>query len=167
MPVFESTEKMYEVLGTLFRVLAEDPVVGPKYRESNIVIKFTINDPDGFIWLDRDAGVICGPADLKPTIEMTLSGDSYEDIYLSFKDFMHGKQPVQNPPEVSVYPPESDQMFFHLDNETTTYEIPYFKGGFSEDIARYCVNRPLNATPVVSPELLARRVQGFIPDFYW
>lgn len=100
-------------------------------------------------------------------VEMTLSGDSYEDIYLSFKDFMHGKQPVQNPPEITVYPPESDQMFFHLDKETTTYEIPYFKGGFSEDIARYCVNRPLKATPVVSPELLARRVQGFIPDFYW
>ncbi|MEE8568971.1 MAG: hypothetical protein V3S81_10185 [Anaerolineales bacterium] len=82
MPIFESTEKMYEVLGTLFQVLADDPTVGPKYRASNIVIKFTISDPDGFIWLDKDAGVICGPADLKPTIEMTLSGDTCHQFWL-------------------------------------------------------------------------------------
>jgi hypothetical protein len=82
MPVFADTEKMYEVLGTLFRVLADDPVAGPKYRDSNIVIKFTITDPDGFIWLDRDATVICGPADLKPTIEMKLNGDTCHDFWL-------------------------------------------------------------------------------------
>ena len=82
MPVFESSEKMYEVLGTLFRVLADDPVVGPKYRDSNIIIKFTITDPDGSIWLDKDAGVICGPADLKPTIEMKLSGDTCHQFWL-------------------------------------------------------------------------------------
>lgn len=82
MPVFDSTEKMYEVLGGLFRILAEDPVVGPKYRDSNITIKFTITEPDGFIWLDKDAQVICGPADLKPTIEMKLSGDTCHEFWL-------------------------------------------------------------------------------------
>jgi hypothetical protein len=82
VPVFESTDKMYEVLGTLFQVLADDPVVGPKYRDTKIIIKFTITDPDGFIWLDKDAGVICGPADLKPTIEMTLSGDTCHQFWL-------------------------------------------------------------------------------------
>ena len=82
MPVFESTEKMYEVLGALFRMLASDPVAGPKYIASNIVIKFTITEPDGFIWLDRDGTVICGPADLKPTIEMKLNGDTCHEFWL-------------------------------------------------------------------------------------
>jgi len=82
VPVFESTDKMYEVLGTLFNVLADDPVVGPKYRDTNIVIKFTITEPDGFIWLTKDAEVICGPADLKPTIEMILSGDTCHQFWL-------------------------------------------------------------------------------------
>ena len=82
MPVFESTEKMYEVLGTLFEVLANDPVVGPKYVASNIVSKFTIHDPEGYIWLDKDAKVICGPADLKPTVEMSLSGDTCHKFWL-------------------------------------------------------------------------------------
>ena len=27
--------------------------------------------------------------------EMTLSGDSYEEIYLKFKDFQHGKRVIQ------------------------------------------------------------------------
>jgi hypothetical protein len=82
VPIFESTEKMYEVLGTLFEALADDPVAGTKYRESNIVIKFTIHDPEGFIWLDKDANVILGPADLKPTIEMKLSGDTCHLFWL-------------------------------------------------------------------------------------
>jgi len=82
MPVFSSTEKMYEVLGTLFEALMHDPVVGPKFAESNIIIKFIINDPDGFIWLTSEPKVICGQADLKPTIEMSLSGDSCHKFWL-------------------------------------------------------------------------------------
>lgn len=82
MAVFSSTEKMYEVLGTLFEALMHDPVVGPKYAESNIIIKFIINDPDGFIWLTSEPKVICGEADLKPTIEMSLSGDSCHKFWL-------------------------------------------------------------------------------------
>ena len=76
-------------------------------------------------------------------VEMTLSGDSYEDIYLSLKDFMHGKQAAKNPSEISVYPPESDQMFFQLDSDSKSHEIPYFKGDFNEDIGRYCDNRTI------------------------
>ena len=70
MAIFANTEKMYEVLGTLFNTLMNHPSVGPKFVESNIIIKFTINDPNGFIWLTPDNGVICGDSDLKPTIEM-------------------------------------------------------------------------------------------------
>ena len=81
MPVFESTEKMYDVLGSLFRLLMEHPEVGPKYIESNIIIKFEISDPEGYIWLTPD-GVTLGPSDLKPTIEMKLSGDTCHDFWL-------------------------------------------------------------------------------------
>jgi hypothetical protein len=82
MAIFANTEKMYEVLGTLFNTLMNHPSVGPKFVESNIIIKFTINDPSGFIWLTPDNGVICGDSDLKPTIEMTLSGDTCHKFWL-------------------------------------------------------------------------------------
>jgi hypothetical protein len=82
MAVFASTEKMYEVLGALFNTLLNNPSVGPKFAEANIIIKFTINDPAGYIWLTPDKGVICGDADCKPTIEMTLSGDTCHQFWL-------------------------------------------------------------------------------------
>ena len=50
MAVFENTQKMYEVLGSLFETLLKDPDAGPKYVNSGIIIKFAINNPDGAIW---------------------------------------------------------------------------------------------------------------------
>ncbi len=82
MAVFESTEKMYEVLGSLFESLANDPTVRPKFLNSEVTIKFTIHDPEGYIWLTKEGEVICGPADIKPTIEMKLSGDSCHKFWL-------------------------------------------------------------------------------------
>ncbi len=83
MAVFSDTEKMYEVLGELFELLLNDPAAGKKFKESNLVIKFIINDPDGMLWVDtNEMKVICGSAELKPTIEMTLSGDSCHRFWL-------------------------------------------------------------------------------------
>lgn len=84
MAIFANTEKMYEVLGSLFEALLKDPTAGPKFIESEIIIKFDINDPAGQIWLSNDNGgtVTCGSASLKPTIEMTLSGDTCHKFWL-------------------------------------------------------------------------------------
>jgi len=82
MAVFESTEKMYEVLGELFRSLLGHPEVGEKFLQSGITIKFTIDRPDGQIWLCRDGQIICGDHDEKPTVEMTLSGDTCHQFWL-------------------------------------------------------------------------------------
>jgi hypothetical protein len=70
--------------------------------------------------------------------ELTLKGDSYEDIYLQFKEFMHGDRRVPLRHAISVYPPESVQVFFHTDHSDTLHEIPQFKGDFKEDIAARC-----------------------------
>ena len=84
MAIFESTEKMYEVLGSLFNTLMSDPTMGPKFKTSNIVIQFIISEPEGQIWLTSEGEVICGsPAEeIKPTIQMTLSGDSCHAFWL-------------------------------------------------------------------------------------
>ncbi len=83
MRVFESTEKMYEVLGELFNTLMEDSEAKKKYLDSGLNIKFDIFDPDGVIWLSaEEEKVICGDADLKPHVEMTLSGDTCHKFWL-------------------------------------------------------------------------------------
>ena len=43
--------------------------------------------------------------------EMTLEGESYEDIYLKFKDFQHGDTSIAARAHLEVCPPESDQLF--------------------------------------------------------
>ncbi len=82
MTVFENTEQLYLILGKLFETLLADPETGPKFVESKINIKFTIDNPSGMIWLTDHGKVICGPADIKPTIEMTLSGDTCHLFWL-------------------------------------------------------------------------------------
>ena len=82
MAVFESTEKMYEVLGTLFQSLMTDPVMGPRFKAAKMNIRFTITDPGGTIWLMADGEVICGQVKEKPTIDMALSGDSCHQFWL-------------------------------------------------------------------------------------
>ncbi len=84
MAVFENTEKMYKVLGTLFNTLVKDPSVGPQFVEADIIIKFLIDNPSGEIWLSprNDGEVICGSTSLTPTIEMALSGDTCHRFWL-------------------------------------------------------------------------------------
>jgi hypothetical protein len=82
--VFENTEIMYSVLGTLFTRLVKDPVAGPQFVEADFVIRFVIDGPDGEIWLTpfNNGEVICGPADIVPAIEMSLSGDTCHRFWL-------------------------------------------------------------------------------------
>ena len=83
MPIFESTEKMYEVLGTLFRDLMGNPTMGPEFQKANLVIHFIINDPNGEIWLLPDGEVICGPCEgRKATVAMRLAGDTCHKFWL-------------------------------------------------------------------------------------
>lgn len=84
MPVFSNTEKMYQVLGELFNALLSDKTAREKFLESDIIIKFDIHDPSGQIWISNEDGgkVICGSTQLKPTIEMSLSGDSCHKFWL-------------------------------------------------------------------------------------
>ncbi|MBU2490299.1 MAG: SCP2 sterol-binding domain-containing protein [Proteobacteria bacterium] len=76
MAVFESTEKMYEILGSLFNKLMEDQVALEKFLAANIIVLFDITEPKGQLWLSPEDGVVCGPLDRTPTVTMTLSGDS-------------------------------------------------------------------------------------------
>ncbi len=86
MSIFESREQMQTVLGGLFEKLLSDPDFGPKFVSQDIIVKFTITDPDDELWITPGDGttgeVTWGKTDLKPTIEMTLSGDTCHQFWL-------------------------------------------------------------------------------------
>lgn len=99
--------------------------------------------------------------------EMTIDGDSYQEMYLQFKDFLHGVNDVQTQAKVFVCPPESDQMFFSLDGAIEMTEIPYFKGSFEADIAQRAGDNPLKSVPPMKIPVLPTQVTSHIPDVYW
>jgi putative sterol carrier protein len=86
MSVFESKEKMVEVLGGLFNILLSDPDAGPKFAGSNITIKFNISDPNAQLYITPGDGikgeVLWEAKDIKPDVEMTLSGDTCHKFWL-------------------------------------------------------------------------------------
>jgi len=86
MGVFESKEKMQTVLGELFENLLADQIMGPKFLEMGINIKFTITEPSAALWLTPGDGtkgeVRWGDIGEKATVEMTLSGDTCHKFWL-------------------------------------------------------------------------------------
>ncbi len=83
MAVFQSTEKMYKILGELFETLLSNETVAPKFKEQNVVIRFVMKDPKGEIWLLPEGKVVCGvPEGVKATITMELSGDTAHNFWL-------------------------------------------------------------------------------------
>ena len=83
MAVFESTEKMYEVLGELFETLLANPTVSEKFKSQNVKIRFIMSEPKGEIWLLPEGKVVCGvPDGVKEDISMVLSGDTAHKFWL-------------------------------------------------------------------------------------
>jgi len=86
MAIFESKEKMQEVLGGLFNILLSDPEAGPKFAGSDITIKFNLSDPNAELWITPGDGVKgevhWGSQTLKATVEMTMGGDTCHKFWL-------------------------------------------------------------------------------------
>ena len=85
MPIFESTEKMHEILGGLFEMLTEDKEIAQQFNAEDINLVFYINDPEGQIWLlkgDPEPSVATGSSDAEPDIEMWISGDDCHAFWL-------------------------------------------------------------------------------------
>lgn len=81
MAVFKDTEQMYEILGNLWQRLLDDPVNGSKFKEAGLKIKYILSEPSGVLWVTPE-GVFTGEQDMKPDVEMTLSGDTAHKFWL-------------------------------------------------------------------------------------
>lgn len=81
MSVYQDSDHMYEILGTLWRQLIDHPQSGPKFKETELKIKYNLSDPQGTLWVTPD-GVFTGEQNLKADVEMTLSGDTAHKFWL-------------------------------------------------------------------------------------
>jgi len=83
MAVFKNAESMLEILGGMFNMVLQNKEVAPKFKESGVVIKFNITDPEATLWVDTvNMKILSGAQDLKANVEMDLSGDSCHQFWL-------------------------------------------------------------------------------------
>ncbi|MCK5687387.1 SCP2 sterol-binding domain-containing protein [bacterium] len=78
MPVFESTEKLDEVLGGFFQLLGDTPMIADKLLESNMIIRFSYTDPDLVLVIDCTGDKLeinSGDTESKATVEMKMRAD--------------------------------------------------------------------------------------------
>ena len=70
--------------------------------------------------------------------QVTIKGESYEEAYLRFKDFMHGESPISTEKGVEIFPPEDPTIYFEVDDQTDYNTIDNFNGDFVKDILENC-----------------------------
>ena len=83
MAVFEDAAELYECIGGFFKEAAGNPDMGPKIRESELIITFNYSDPDSQITVDAKNPpaegqfftIITGPSGLSADVTMSMSAD--------------------------------------------------------------------------------------------
>ncbi len=81
MPVFASTEELYEVLTPYYRSLTTDPDIGPKFVKANTSFRVRHTDPEAVFLLDatQDPAVVT-------TGDAAEAGDAEVDLTMSADD---------------------------------------------------------------------------------
>jgi hypothetical protein len=78
MGMFKSSEKLEEVLGGFFNLMAETPIIADKLLNSKLIIRFSYSDPDLIVVVDCSGEKIdVRPHDTetKAIVEMSMSAD--------------------------------------------------------------------------------------------
>jgi 2-oxoisovalerate dehydrogenase E1 component len=85
MPVFQSTEELYQVMGALFERLKAEPTIASPLLEGELVVRFRWHDPEGETTVDLRRNRITytfGPSDLPADVEMIQSADVAHQFWL-------------------------------------------------------------------------------------
>ncbi|MDI9916555.1 SCP2 sterol-binding domain-containing protein [Rhodococcus sp. IEGM 1379] len=84
MGVFKNEADVYKYVGELMNKGASDPVLGPKFAASGVILRGHYSDPDAVITVDFPngevfTGVGVGP---KPNVELFMSADDGNKFWL-------------------------------------------------------------------------------------
>ena len=85
MAVFESEEKLYAVLQTVFERLSADPEKIAPFTHSNLVIRLLLSNPEAEVLLDGrqpPLEVFYGPRPGKANLEFSMSADLLHSIWM-------------------------------------------------------------------------------------
>jgi hypothetical protein len=86
VPYFKDAQDVYDTLGKLFRDIAADDELGPKFRKANTILQYQCSDPEATITLrlqeDQPGDVDLGETEMEPEVEMSMEADTAHRFFL-------------------------------------------------------------------------------------
>lgn len=79
MAIFKDSQELIQVLSGFFRLLADDPQVGPKLMQSKLKLQFNYREPDASLFIDlsgNDIQITANPQGLTPDVEMSMKAET-------------------------------------------------------------------------------------------
>lgn len=86
MPYFKDADEVYATLGKLFRDLAVDDELAPRFRKANTIVRYEFQDPDSAITVRLQEGqpgdVDFGDSQMEPEVTMSMAADTAHRFWL-------------------------------------------------------------------------------------
>jgi putative sterol carrier protein len=86
LPVFKDDQEVYQYIGKLFKDLADDPELSPKFRRADTIVQYRYSNPESQVTVKmkegEDGQVDFGETDMQPEIVMTMEADTAHKFWL-------------------------------------------------------------------------------------
>jgi putative sterol carrier protein len=86
MPYFKDEQEVYDYIGQLFRDLAEDEELWPKFQRANTIVQYRFSKPESQITVrmqeGTDSQVDVGSSEMDPEVLMTMEADTAHKFWL-------------------------------------------------------------------------------------
>jgi SCP-2 sterol transfer family len=83
---FKDAQEVYDTIGKLFAEIAEDPELGPKFRQANTILQHDYREPDSKITMrleaDGPADIDFGETEMQPDVVMSMEADIAHRFWL-------------------------------------------------------------------------------------
>jgi putative sterol carrier protein len=83
---FKDAQEVYDTIGRLFKELAEDPELGPKWQTANTIVRYQLTEPDAAITIRLQEGepedVEFGESAMEPEVTMSMKADTAHLFWL-------------------------------------------------------------------------------------
>jgi hypothetical protein len=83
---FKDAQEVYDTIGKLFKELAADEELGPKFRKANTIVQYTYSDPDSVVTCrlqeDQPGDVDFGETEMEPEVTMRMEADTAHRFWL-------------------------------------------------------------------------------------
>jgi putative sterol carrier protein len=83
---FKDSDEVYATIGKLFKDLAADEELAPKFRKANTIVQYDYREPDSTITVrlqpDQPGDVDFGDTDMEPEVVMHMEADTAHRFWL-------------------------------------------------------------------------------------